>query len=94
MGVQSNLKIALWLAVFCAVTWWATRFIAIDGCLDAGGMVISQSICEGDHEKRWDMFEALKPSAFIIAGIAGAAAASTASWIFAKVFSRRRRNAA
>lgn len=94
MGARWSSRIPVWLAVFCAVTWWVTRFLAVDGCLDAGGMVISQITCEGDGEKRWNMFEKLKPLAFIIAGIAGVAAATTASWIFAAVFSRRRASAA
>lgn len=94
MGIRSSSRIAAWLAVFCAVTWWATHYIAVDGCLDAGGMVISQTTCEGDGEKRWNMFGKLKPLAFIFAGITGALAASTASWILAMAFSRKRANAA
>jgi hypothetical protein len=94
MGIRSNLKIALWLAVFCAVTWWATNFIAVDGCLDSGGMVISHATCEGEHDKRWNMFEKLKPLAFLIAGIVGAAAASTATWILSVLINRGRPNAA
>lgn len=94
MSVRSIPRVAVWLAVFCAATWWATRFIAVDGCLDAGGMVISQTTCEGEGAKTWNMFEKLRPLAFIVAGLAGAGAASTASWIFAMLFDRRRPNAA
>jgi hypothetical protein len=88
MTVRSSSRIAVWLAVFCAVTWWATSFLAVDGCLGAGGMVISQFTCEGDGETSWNMFEKLKPLALIVAAVAGAAVASTASWILARLFKR------